>query len=338
MRAHEIDDHTAALRAHTDWRRYISRERDAMAHGWLRDRFGRYGRQATEPSRFAFAHMVEDTVSAETVWVSHEMMDLTQHAMEGFDRAEPLTIDDCFIPHGFMLLPEPFYSQDINGKRLATRAFLWRLVDPGVVVMTETDDEIGYTFDLRETGTGKTWPVLRVTTLSHIDDRDGYSDDDGMEELMQYMAEMRWWWGIIHTTAIPLPLASSLNEVRGEGDQQAAWLTFWRVAQKLMAERIITSERRTAGRAARREAQRLGYDFGAPRVIELRRPRGHEADPEGERLRDVNWTHRWIVRGHWRQQWYPSIKGHRQKWIGAYEKGPEDLPLVIRERVWNWDR
>lgn len=145
-------------------------------------------------------------------------------------------------------------------------------------------------------------------------------------------------FNIAHATSIPLGMLHDRRQTTGEGDRTASWLRFWRVTQALMAETIVTSERRKAARPARREAQRAGLDAGAPRVIELRRPRSHEADPEGERLRDVNWTHRWIVRGHWRQQPYPSLGITKQRWIGAYEKGPENLPLVIRERVWNWDR
>jgi hypothetical protein len=41
----------------------------------------------------------------------------------------------------------------------------------------------------------------------------------------------------------------------------------------------------------------------------------------------VAWKHRWIVRGHHRAQWYPSIQAHRLVWIGPYMKGPADAPL-----------
>ena len=56
---------------------------------------------------------------------------------------------------------------------------------------------------------------------------------------------------------------------------------------------------------------------------------------EGE---PVNWTHRWLVDGFWRSQWFPSLGRHRQIWISPYVKGPEDLPLVIKKRYYKWDR
>lgn len=338
----QFRDHNDALAAHTSWRRYIAQHHTTLRTGWLGDRLSRYGLDAASPSALAFHHMIDDTVNAETVWMSHEMMDLTQHAMEGFDATEPFLVEDAFIPHGFMVLPEPFYSLDVHGKKMAERAYLWRVDEWGCIVKTElgkpSEDgyEISYTFDLTQEGI-RVEPVLRITVISHNGDEDDYTDEYAAdyEEMLARGVE----WGIVHTTAIPLLLVSSLRDVQGEGDHESGWLRFWRVAQRLMSERIITSERRKAARPLRREAARLDMlAAGEPRVIELRRPTERDSDPEGERLRNVEWTHRWLVRGHWRQQWYPSEGRHKQIRIQGFVKGPENLPLVIRERVWNWDR
>ena len=45
-----------------------------------------------------------------------------------------------------------------------------------------------------------------------------------------------------------------------------------------------------------------------------------------------DWTHRWVVRGHWRQQWYPSTKSHSLIWVAPYIKGPDGLPLIVKEK------
>ena len=333
-----FDDHNDALRAHTDFRRMLAaRNFDAMRRGWLDDRARKHGHETAVSAAAAFDRMIEDTVSAETVWMTHEMMDLVQHAMHGFDATEPVTVDDCFIPHGFMVLPEPFYSLDIYDKRVANRALLWRLDPDGVVILGQNDDgTTSMTYDLTWADKGTVEAVVRFTEISYIGDDDDWTEwaDDSFREAMRSLGIN---WGIAHTVALPIRFISTMGTDPGK----AAWLLFWRVAQKLMAETIITSERVPAARPVRREAQRFGIDMGAPRVIELRRPRGREADVEGEHTRDVNWTHRWIVRGHWRDQPY-GPKGSpthtKQIWIGAYEKGPENLPLVIRDRVWNWDR
>jgi hypothetical protein len=41
------------------------------------------------------------------------------------------------------------------------------------------------------------------------------------------------------------------------------------------------------------------------------------------------YTHRWLVRGHHRAQWYPSLKAHKVVWIAPYIKGPADAPLKM---------
>ena len=44
----------------------------------------------------------------------------------------------------------------------------------------------------------------------------------------------------------------------------------------------------------------------------------------------VDWKHRWIVRGHLRAQWYPSLQAHRVIYVPPHVKGPEDKPLKTR--------
>lgn len=47
----------------------------------------------------------------------------------------------------------------------------------------------------------------------------------------------------------------------------------------------------------------------------------------------VDWSCQWIVRGHWRNQWYPSEGRHKQRYVPPYVKGPPDKPLRVTERV-----
>ena len=62
----------------------------------------------------------------------------------------------------------------------------------------------------------------------------------------------------------------------------------------------------------------------------LHRP-GEQAEP-GEKTRE--YSHRWIVRGFWREQ--PYGKGHalrRRQWIPPFVKGPADKPLIRKKTV-----
>jgi hypothetical protein len=66
------------------------------------------------------------------------------------------------------------------------------------------------------------------------------------------------------------------------------------------------------------------------KIIELRTLK-RPGCPDGES--DIEWTHRWIVRGHWREQWIPSRNAHEPRWIAPYVKGPEDKPLVVADKT-----
>lgn len=46
-----------------------------------------------------------------------------------------------------------------------------------------------------------------------------------------------------------------------------------------------------------------------------------------ERGHGPQWKARWLVRGHYRAQWYPGSKTHKVIWIAPYIKGPADAEL-----------
>jgi hypothetical protein len=46
-----------------------------------------------------------------------------------------------------------------------------------------------------------------------------------------------------------------------------------------------------------------------------------------------NYSHRWTVRGHWKQHWYSSEKRHHPIWISTYIAGPEGAPIKSKDKV-----
>ena len=92
-----------------------------------------------------------------------------------------------------------------------------------------------------------------------------------------------------------------------------------------LRQKIVVSADVRLDRASRR---RLGREHPtmepSVRVVELR---AREYAGSSNEPVDVDWACRWIVRGHWRQQWYPSLGIHQPKWVLPYVKGPEDKPL-----------
>ena len=106
---------------------------------------------------------------------------------------------------------------------------------------------------------------------------------------------------------------------------RASWL--------LMQQPLALSSEVEPDRRAQKRLRRAGYEPKPVRVIELRRP-VHGGSGDGSR----EFHHQWIVRGHWRQQWYPAREVHRPVWIAPHIKGPEGAPLLGGEKVYAWKR
>lgn len=98
-------------------------------------------------------------------------------------------------------------------------------------------------------------------------------------------------------------------------------IAFWSFIQ----QRILVTPAQRADRATMR---RLGTkpDDEPPsvRVVLLR---GAERGSRNGEAEPVEWHYQWLVRGHWRSQWYPKDQEHRRIWVMPYRKGPEDKPL-----------
>lgn len=106
---------------------------------------------------------------------------------------------------------------------------------------------------------------------------------------------------------------------------RATWL--------LMSQRLAATETEQVPRAERRRCEKAGV----PSTVNVVRVRKHEQRPT-DGARDVEWSHRWLVAGHWRRQWCPSVGAHRPTWIAGHVKGPAEKPLVLKDRVTTWIR
>lgn len=85
-------------------------------------------------------------------------------------------------------------------------------------------------------------------------------------------------------------------------------------------------------RAERRRTQRAELPLRDVRIVKLRQ---HLAEKHTNTNSEISreYRSRWIVRGHWRQQWYPSLESHRPRWIHPHLKGPQDGKLIGGDRV-----
>lgn len=108
----------------------------------------------------------------------------------------------------------------------------------------------------------------------------------------------------------------------------------------LRQQGVARTEVIPADRPVRRQAQRVGVPKETSSnvsVVTLRKLTRTESDGTGEKK--VEWTHRWMVSGHFR--WQPVGKGlceRRLTFVSPHIKGPEDKPFEPPTRVNAWRR
>ena len=88
--------------------------------------------------------------------------------------------------------------------------------------------------------------------------------------------------------------------------------------QKIIIEKTVEPERHV-----RKRLIKAGHIVSSIRIVTLRK----EIPQISNNHKDVEWSCQWLVNGHWRQQYYPSTKERKPKWILPYVKGPEDKPF-----------
>jgi hypothetical protein len=253
-------------------------------------------------------------MTAESIWVAPEMCQIVQMAREGF-QPEPILAPDFITMNGFVYFAEPLYMQDRNGMTVSVGAISWC---PYMVEHEGDEDLSGMAIAVYSSGRAE-HDHFHATHAAAM-------GEHGIPELIP-----------LHLTAIEFDHMLDEGELLDEnGDYTAAdeWWKTIQVALRLMQQRISDRYEERLPRPDRRRAQREGLPLDEVLVIRLRRPtsKQHEGDSH-----PVEWTHQWMVDGHWR--WQPYGDGvKRQIWISPYIKGPDDMPLVIKRRYYKWDR
>jgi hypothetical protein len=111
-------------------------------------------------------------------------------------------------------------------------------------------------------------------------------------------------------------------------DMLAMFRQVWTLWAVIRGEMGVEQTAVSTPRASRRRLQRSIGDIPTVTVCSLPRPpASHRGDGQGR-----DWSHRWIVSGHWCNHWWPKQQVHKPRWISPYVKGPEDKPLVVKER------
>lgn len=272
-----------------------------------------------EPDELLKSQQVMDV--ADTYWVSPDMVRLLGAAAERLP-TDKLLDSDVLTSRGFLYLGEP-----------------WTMQQPAEV--TPTGEPVGPMYPI---------PIRLITwtrELFKTEDSEnvpgvfflGHADMDDVPEnfwtaLGGASREKPTDWPMPWFTAHTQPWL--IGDEHGNVDFRRFVLAFFRFTE----QRIAVHEESKADRATRRQFMRAMNTDTVPtlRVVRLRREELHTSNGNEIIVSDAQWTHRWEVQGHWRNQWYPSLNTHRPKWIEGYVKGPTDKPFIPKRGLYQVDR
>jgi hypothetical protein len=316
---------------------------------WLESKYGQYWLDTKErlegeglmPRTRDLQHVMFQSVPLQVrggvpIFVSSDMCRLVEAAAPSF-QPEPIWPTDVLNLSGFLYYERPFQVDDRFNRPTNIKALSWTPVMADSAINPERllsrDDEVMEWLEERH----RKGLVDGISlTLYSEPDKNEWQTELGSRQLtatvpmppLEPMHVTPWWWG----------MEFEGNEFDENGvPTGAAW--WWKIVQvtfRLMQQRIGTRYKQRPYRPQRREAKRMRMPDNDVLVVTLRRE--HSTHKPGEPMREMHYDHRFIVEGHWRNQYYPSTKNHRQIYIADYEKGPEGAPLIIKPRAYKWTR
>lgn len=267
---------------------------------------------------------------ADPVYINEEVQQLIAATVDSWPPT-PLRPEDIFpSPFGFAVFPQPFTILDHYGRRVAFRAFAWELLGPQGQIMFEAG---AAQIDPRE-ATG-----VFISAYAHRNDPDDYPIMQNMEAAakegklkvpltvlpvmsLSYATPWHFEQGYYDGRHEHNPLPVDLT---GSGLERFCAIV--RVTWAMAQEKITSAPLERLPRPERRRAERTGL---IPDVVVIRLRHASSKKKEDGEPSSIEYSHRWAVRPHWRNQYYPSENRHKPKLIGMYIKGPEDKPFVAK--------
>lgn len=297
-------------------------------------------------------------LDCDPIYVSEGMCDVVEAARESF-APEPLLETDVLTPRAFLWFARPISMPDRFGNEIQVHAVSWareyasETPEQGAEAQRRLHDDAAWAKGDRIRppemdeliAEGLIFPYgLNVTLYAG---RDHYLDVVHQDDhyVPDWVAEATKGLAVLPFHASPWHFNETFygNEADATGVPSGMdeWWKLLQTTFRLMQQRLASKRLHLPHRTMRHEAKRLGVRPDTEIVVvRLRRERDEDEwlDDSGA-PGEANYSHRFIVSGHWRNQPYPSENITRQIWISPYVKGPEDKPLIVRpRRVFTWTR
>ena len=289
--------------------------------GMFDSRTGELAPADPEYASFIVGHAQSLLHECEPIYVSDELTGMIDDIADGF-KPEPLLASDLLTPSGFAYFAKPLYIRDRRDLQMPFRAVQWNpLIDVnGRGEPATVDGQAVYS-------------GVVITLYAHRDDGDPMDGQFAEERGLRYRqrpSEIKIGGSDLAMEYVTTLRFNQQSKVYESDNSIRDMFVHIKVFFRLCQQTIAWPHRERVARPTWKRARAGWKDIKEVVVFTLRRAKHPKYEgPE----REVQWSHRWVVQGHWRQQWYPSEQVHRQVWVAPYIKGPDGKPLILKRRA-----
>jgi hypothetical protein len=274
---------------------------------------------------------------AEAFRVSADMMTLLDAAAAQLNDLDRLDVGKFPTTYGFARLDRPLAVRDIHGREMLTHALCW-----GPLTVRDTDTSA--------VTTGITLSMWNDT----VTEPDSYAREIAEWDLPRELRESAGRWSLVgvdifsddmragpsrYTVAnLPANIRDSVPKHLAQDGVTATNTLRWIIALlEMLNQTVVEIAPERPNVHARRRAKERKQSRGDVTVIQLRRPKRVRDDrDQSHGDGHVEWESRWVVRGHWRRQRVGEGRREiRRTWVSPHIKGPEDKPLVVRDKLYD---
>lgn len=258
--------------------------------------------------------------------VSADMVTMIEHAASQLENTDCFTQSLLPTPAGIVRFDRPLVLIDVRGNQMLIHAMTW---GPALVK---------YPNGLKNTTLFSMWNDPTTQT-------DVYSQQAIEMFGAQPYYELCGRWSFIGSDIVKegtrvgsRVIDPHKHNLVAADDVDAAEFTnvfrYFVAFLMLLKQKVVRQITETPTRGSRRRAQRAGIESTDVTTIDIRRSSPDEPSVGGTGT--VEWSRRWVVRGHWRNA---KVGKGRQEvervWVTGHVKGPQDKPLIVSTKIYD---
>lgn len=265
--------------------------------------------------------------NASIYFVKDEMTDLITFAGERLDEEDILDYKLAPTRQGFVYFEKPISHLDSRGVGLLVNMALWYFDKYNDLVVLLFNDQY------------RTPDKIATEIIDKAED----SKDKHEKAFVQEIGRFGFIGMVRHKNRTPIgkPFMEPAQQITDfyqatEGITPVAISNYIRTLHAywlMMSQTLVKLSTEKADKKLARTMKR----FNMPSEVTIIQYRRTETFQQYSGESSVEWSHRWIVRGHWRWQPFKNLEGKddvKRIWIAPFMKGPDDKPLVLTDKIY----